>query len=283
MQGLFRSIIFVPGNNPRFLEKSKSLDTDITCLDLEDSVPAPQKTQARSMIRAALESRSEYSSSVFVRTNAPASPHTRTDICQVVRDGIDGIVIPKVNTPDDITILQKALAEAEAEAGLGPVQIMASIESALGVVNTFAIASMPRVSCIIFGVFDLLADMRIEYTKQPPGAAYSRARIPVDARAAGIPAIDAIWQDLGDPSGLASDCREARSLGYSGKSIIHPNQIETVHEIFSPTAPEIEWARRVRDAYLESSRRGRGATVVDGLMIDEVHYKQAVALLELAG
>lgn len=282
MPRLFRSIIFVPGNNPRFLEKAKTLKADIVCLDLEDSVPRPQKQDARLLVCKALESREEYGSSVFVRTNPPASEDIRDDIRQAVQPGIDGLVIPKVNAADEIASLEGLLAESEKKAGIKPVEIMASIESARGVVNTYAIASARRVSCVVFGVFDLLNDMKIEYAKGSPGAAYSRARIPVDARAAGVPAIDAIWQDLRDPDGLVSDCKIARDLGYSGKSIIHPDQIDTVHETFWPTEPEIAWARRVRDAYEESSREGRGATAIDGLMIDEVHYKQATALLELA-
>ena len=283
MTGLFRSLIFVPGNNPRFLEKAKSLAADIVCFDLEDSVPLPEKKNARGLIREALKSRSRYGSSVFVRTNAPGSGLVPDDLEEIVREGIDGIVIPKVDGTEEIGEVEGILAKAEEKAGLGPVRMIPSIESARGVINTHAIAShSKRVCAVVFGVFDLLNDMGIEYTKRPAGAEYSRAKIPVDARAAGVPAIDAIWQDLKDAKGLVEDCKDGRALGYAGKSVIHPDQIGTVHEIFHPNGAEIGWARKVCDAYLKSAGEGRGATEVEGRMVDEVHYKQAKALLDLA-
>ena len=284
MARLFRSLIFVPGNNPRFLEKAKSLEADIVCLDLEDSVPPSEKKAARKLVRAALGSRSQYRASVFVRTNAPASGMIPDDLREIVRKGIDGIVVPKVSRAGDLREVERALGAAEKKAGLGPVQIIPSIESAEGVVNAYEISAHgKRVCAVVFGVFDLLNDLGIEYAKQPQGAAYSRAKIPVDSRAAGVSAIDAIWQDIGDSRGLASDCRIGRGLGYAGKSIIHPDQIRTVHRIFHPNKTEIEWARKVCDAYLKSTEKGRGATAVEGKMIDEVHYKQARALLDLVG
>ena len=128
---------------------------------------------------------------------------------------------------------------------------------------------------------DLLNDLGIEYTKESQGAKYSRAKIPIDAHAAGVAVIDAIWQDLKDPKGLEKDCKIGKSLGYSGKSIIHPDQIPVVHKLFHPNKSEILWAKKVCKVYLESTKKGKGATTVDGKMIDEVHFKQAKVLLEL--
>ena len=123
--------------------------------------------------------------------------------------------------------------------------------------------------------------MGIEYTKNPEGGKYSRAKIPVDAKAAGVAAIDGIWQDLKDLKGLENDCKIGKSLGYSGKSIIHPDHIAVTHKLYHPNKSEIEWAKRVYDVYLKTSKKGKGATTVDGKMIDEVHYKQAKAVLDL--
>jgi len=283
MTRLFRSLIFVPGNNPRFLEKAKSLGADIVCFDLEDSVPPSEKKAARRLVRAALKSRSQYGASVFVRTNAPASGRIPDDLKEVVQRGIDGIVVPKVSNTGELRAIEEALGAAEKKAGLEPIQIIPSIESAEGVASAYEISAFSkRVCAVVFGVFDLLSDLGIEYTKQPIGAEYSRAKIPVDSRAAGVPAIDAIWQDLKDSRGLVKDCKLGKSLGYAGKSVIHPDQIETAHRIFHPNKIEIEWAKKVCDAYLKSAKKGRGATVVEGKMVDEVHYKQARALLELA-
>ena len=177
MTKLFRSLIFVPGNNSRFLEKAKSLTADIVCFDLEDSVPDSEKKTARKLIKAALKSRSDYSSSIFVRTNAPSSGKIPDDLKEVITKGIDGIVIPKVNSVSELKKIEKNLNILEKKQKLKPIQMIPSIESAEGVVNCYDIASFSkRVSAIVFGVFDLLNDLGVEYTKQPEGAKYSREK-----------------------------------------------------------------------------------------------------------
>ena len=282
MTQLFRSLIFVPGNNPRFLEKAKKLQADIVCFDLEDSVPDDEKITARKLIKTALKSRKSYDSSIFVRTNSPLSGKIPSDLKEVVQKGIDGIVIPKVNNIKEMVKIEKILSSLEKTRKLKPIQLIPSIESAEGVVNTYHIASFgKRVSAVVFGVFDLLNDMGVEYSKELEGAKYSRGKISVDAQAAGVAAIDAIWQDLKDSKGLEKDCKIGKSLGYSGKSIIHPDQISIVHKLFYPNKSEILWAEKVSKVYLKSTKKGTGATTIDGKMIDEVHYKQAKALLKL--
>jgi len=282
MTQLFRSLIFVPGNNERFLEKAKQLKADIVCFDLEDSVPDKEKIQARKLIKNALKSRSEFISSIFARTNSPSSGKIPEDLKEIVQKGIDGIVIPKVNNAKELKKIEKILGSLEKKRKLKPIQIIPSIESAEGVVNTFNIASSSkRVCAVVFGVFDLLNDLGIEYTKNSEGAKYSRAKIPVDAKAAGIASIDGIWQDLKDQKGLENDCKAGKTLGYTGKSLIHPDQISITHKIFYPTKLEIKWAEKVCKSYLESIKKGKGATTVEGKMIDEVHFKQAEAILKL--
>ncbi len=282
MTRLFRSLIFVPGNNPRFLEKAKTLHADIVCFDLEDSVPEKEKKKARKLIKDALKNRKQYLPSVYARTNSPISGKISADLLEIAQKGIDGIVIPKVNNIVELKKIEKTLSSLEKKRKLKPIELMPSIESAEGVVNAYNIASYSkRISALVFGVFDFLNDMGIEYTKQPEGGKYARAKISVDAKAAGVLAIDAIWQDLKDEKGLKNDCSIGKSLGYAGKSIIHPDQIKTTHKIFHPNKTEIEWAEKVCKIYLKSFKKGKGATVIDGKMIDEVHYKRAKALLEL--
>jgi len=281
MARLLRSLIFVPGNNSRFLEKAKTLSADIICFDLEDSVPKEEKESARNLIKDALNKRLEYKSEVYVRTNSPDSGMIPQDLSKIVQKGIDGIVIPKVNNTIELKKIIKTLATLEKKHKLKSVEIIPSIESAEGVVNTYAIASSSnRVSALVFGIFDLLNDLGIEYSKQSEGAKYARAKIPLDAKAAGKYVIDAIWQDLNDEPGLEEDCKIGRSLGYVGKSIIHPSQIPIVHKIFYPTQAEIGWAKKVYQAYVESTKKSKGATSVEGKMIDEVHFKRAKALLD---
>ncbi len=245
-------------------------------------MPDSEKKNARNLIKDALKSKNDYSGSVYVRTNSPISGKIPDDLDHIIQKGLDGIVIPKVNNAKELGKISKIIKSLEKKRKLKPVFIIPSIESAEGVVNTYDIASSSkRIPAVVFGVFDLLNDMGIEYTKQSEGAKYSRAKIPVDAKAAGVLAIDAIWQDLKDLDGLRQDCMIGKSLGYSGKSIIHPDQITPAHDLFAPNKSEIEWAKKVCTVYEESTKKGKGATVVDGKMIDEVHYKQAKALLEL--
>jgi len=283
MARLFRSLIFVPGNNPRFLEKAKTLSADIVCFDLEDSVPDSEKKNARNLIKGALKTRSQYTSEIYVRTNSPTSGKIQDDLKEIVQKGIDGIVIPKVNNAIELKKIEKTLALLEKKHKLQPIGLIPSIESAEGVANTHEIASASkRISAIVFGVFDFLNDMGIEYTKQPEGAKFARAKIPIEAKAVGVYALDAIWQDLKDEKGLIEDCKIGKSLGYVGKTIIHPDQILIIHKTFHPNKTELEWAEKVCNTYEKSTKKGKGATTVDGKMIDEVHYKRAKALFDLA-
>lgn len=280
MDTLFRSLIFVPGNNERFLAKAKNLEADIVCLDLEDSVPISEKAKARTLISDALDSEA-YPQTVFVRINGPGSPLLPDDLSAIIPHRPAGIVVPKVDAAKDVEDVMRRMDELEVS---GHTTYLApSIESAAGVVNAHDIASAhPGVCCVVFGIFDLLYDMGIEYDKDLNMALYSRSKIAVDAAAAGVPAIDCIWQDMADTAGFERDCTLGRSLGYAGKSLIHPSQIDMAHKMFAPTQSEIDWARRVCDAYEAATKSGRGAVRLDGKMIDEVHYKQAVAVVRFS-
>ena len=265
MTNLFRSLVFVPGNNPRFLEKAKTISADIVCFDLEDSVPEKEKSKARKLIKTALAQRKHYLPNVYVRTNSPESGKIELDLKEIIQKGVDGVVIPKVNSAKELKKIEKTIISLEKKAKISGTRIIPSIESALGVVNCYEIASYSkRIDAIVFGIFDLLNDMGIEYTKgNPLGAKYSRYKIPVVATAAGVYAIDGIWQDVKDKSGLRKDCKIGRSLGYVGKSVIHPDQVETVHKIFHPNKTEVAWAKLVVKTYNNSTKKGKGATVVD--------------------
>ncbi len=281
---MFRSLIFVPGNSARFVEKAKTLAADIICLDLEDSVPSNEKDVARKTITDALAHRQEYGRPVYVRTNSPESGLVQADLKAAVRRGIDGIVIPKVNDAQEITRIKKQVAALEKQRKTGRIALMPSIETAKGAVNAYSIAGADdRINALVFGVFDFLHDMRLDYDENDPtGYAYARAKIPVDSRAAGVHAIDAIWQKIDDAEGLVRDATVAKRLGYSGKSIIHPGQIEPVHRVFLPSKSDVEWAKKVVQALGESIEMGsgRGAVRLEGRMIDAVHYKQAKAILD---
>jgi citrate lyase subunit beta/citryl-CoA lyase len=284
---MFRSLIFVPGNSMRFVEKAKTLAADIICFDLEDSVPDNEKDAARRIIaETLLARRQEYSGIVYVRTNSPESGLIPDDLKAVLQEGIDGIVVPKVNDVSEMLEIKKHIVMLEKERKTDKIALMPSIETARGVVNAYLIASAEeRIKALVFGVFDFLYDMRLDYDEHDPlGYSYVRAKIPVDARAAGVHAIDAIWQKIDDIDGLIRDATMARRLGYSGKSIIHPSQIEPVHKVFRPSKNEVEWAKKVVQALGQAMKKGtgRGAIRLEGKMIDVVHYKQAKAILDAA-
>jgi citrate lyase subunit beta/citryl-CoA lyase len=285
----FRSLIFVPGINGRFLDKAKKLNADIVCFDLEDSVLPNQKVTARMMVADALKQRTDYNftKNVYVRINSPESGISTEDLNSTIQKGLEGIVVPKVNEENELVRLTEIITQLEEERGIekGNIKLMPSIETAKGVVNAYSIASADsRVNALIFGLYDFLHDMHLDYAEDDgTGYAYARMKIPIDARAAGIVAIDAIWQKVSDISGLRDDATTAKRLGYVGKSIIHPTHIEPVNEIFKPSKIEIGWATKVVNALGPAMERGKGigAVNLEGKMIDAVHYKQAKAILDI--
>ena len=284
---MFRSLIFVPSNSRRFIDKAKTLNADITCFDLEDSVPINEKTVAREIIVQTLKRRTDYKTNVYIRINSFDSGMAFSDLKEIIQNGVDGIVIPKVNDENEVVDIIRFISILEDERGIkkGSIKLIPSIETAKGVVNAYFIAKADqRVNALIFGVFDFLYDMGLDYDENDGiEYLYARGKIPVDAKAAGVAAIDAIWQNVDDTNGLTKDARVAKRLGYSGKSIIHPSQIDPVHKIFIPTKNEIEWAKKVIEALGETMERGsgRGAVKLEGKMIDAVHYKQAKAILNV--
>ena len=285
---MFRSLIFVPSNSEKYINKAKTLNADIVCFDLEDSVPNNQKDLARQLIKSALTARTTYQArNVYARINSFDSGMTSDDLKAVVQKGIDGIILPEVGIDEEVSEVDRILLTLEQEKGFQEksIKIAASIESAKGVVNSYSIAkASDRVNMLVFGIFDFLYDMHLDYEEgnNEFECIYARSKIPVDARAAGVEAIDGIWQKLDDAEGLIKDTIIAKRLGYSGKSLIHPNQIEAVHTIFAPSANEIEWATKVVRALDEAleNGRGKGAIRIEGKMIDAVHYKQAKAILD---
>lgn len=301
---MFRTLLFIPGNNKRFLEKSKFLYPDILCFDLEDSVPISEKTIARDMIIESLSypkkaanpidinnnnnNNANYenkeSPQIFVRINSFESGLYEQDLEYVISERLAGIVIPKVNSASELEKITEIIANLEKKRNIEKtLRLIPSIESSQGVVNSYDIAKFnERVCSLMFGVFDYLYDMKLDYENEGLEYSYARAKIPVDARAAGIPALDSIWQKVDDLDGLQRDAKIAKRLGYAGKSIIHPKHIEPVHNVFVPSQNEIEWAKKVVSRLNQIQEKGdkRGAFKIDGRMIDAVHFKQAKLILD---
>lgn len=302
---MFRTLLFIPGNNKRFLEKSKLLYPDILCFDLEDSVPIAEKSIARDMLIESFSSskrsnnhfdinntnknnttykNKKKSAQLFVRINSFESELYEQDLESVICERLDGIVIPKVNSASELEKITEIIANLEKKRNIEKtIKLIPSIESSQGVVNAYNIAKVnSRICSLVFGVFDYLYDMKLDYENEGLEYSYARAKIPVDARAAGIPALDSIWQNVDDLDGLQRDAKIAKRLGYAGKSIIHPKHIEPVHNVFVPSQNEIEWAKKVvsRLNLIQEQGDKRGAFKIDGRMIDAVHFKQAKLILD---
>lgn len=285
---MFRSLLFIPGNNERFLVKSTSLKPDILCFDLEDSVPANDKQVARKLVAEHLASRQEdKESSIYVRINSVDSGLVEEDLNKIIVNGLDGVVLPKINNSQEVIEIADKIEALVSKRGISSrIRIIPSIETAKGVINANSIAlAHENVVALVFGVFDYLYDMNIDIEYDDSiSYYYARSKIPVDAKAAGIEALDGIWQEVNDIDGLIKDAINARKLGYSGKTLIHPSHINPVHDIFRPTKKQIEWAEKVLAALQDAFEKGntKGAILLDGKMIDAVHYKQAKSVIKAA-
>ena len=285
---MYRSLLFIPGNNERFLVKSTSLKPDILCFDLEDSVPSNDKQVARKLVAEHLTARQEdKESSIYVRINSMDSGLVEEDLDKIIVNGLDGVVLPKISNSQEVIEIADKIEALVSKRGISSrIRIIPSIETAIGVINANSIAlAHENVVALVFGVFDYLYDMNID-VEYDDGISYyyARSKIPVDAKAAGIEALDGIWQEVNDIDGLIKDATNARKLGYSGKTLIHPSHIIPVHDIFRPTKKQIEWAEKVLAALQDAFEKGntKGAILLDGKMIDAVHYKQAKSVIKAA-
>jgi citrate lyase subunit beta/citryl-CoA lyase len=289
MQRPRRSCHAVPGSSERFLAQAPGLDADEVFLDLEDAVAPSEKERARELVIAALREHDFGGKTVVVRVNGTDTPHYYRDLIDVVEqagDRLHAVMLPKVRTPGDVEMTDKLLTQIELarELPVGRIGIEAQIEDAAGLIACEVIAAAsPRMETLIFGPGDYSAAVGIPVTTiggAPEGYPgdhlnYVFSRLVVAARAAGIQVIDGPYAAFDDDDGLRSRARLARALGMDGKWTIHPRQIATVNEVFTPTREEWERASALLTAYREAHDEGRGAAMFDGEMIDEANRKMA--------
>jgi citrate lyase beta subunit len=292
-----RSLLVVPASNLEMAGKALASAADSVLLDLEDAVAPDEKTDARKQVVHALKELDWRNRPTLYRANALDTPYFYRDVIEVVEeagDRLDSVLIPKVQRPEDLHVAAALLSQIELAVGLEPgkVKIEAQIESAEGLVNVDAIArATERLEALHFGPGDFAASLRMpnrsigvmdEWDEVYPGHRfhYAMQRIVAAARAAGLRGVDGPVADYRNEEGLRESCLVARSLGFDGKWCIHPAQIETVNEVFSPTEKEIEWARKVVAAYEEANAAGTGAISVEGQMIDAASIKMAQNTLD---
>ena len=276
---LLRSLMFVPAHRPRMVERALGQGEfapsalDVAILDLEDGVPADEKDHARAAVAAVLALPSlELDPARYVRVNSDVQARDM-DLVAAMRPGLAGIVAPKIDQADEVVKLARELDEREGGAGVtrGSIRIIPSIESARGLLEAHAIATCSdRVVALLFGSEDFARDLSLPIEREGEASEllYARSAVVVAAIAARRHAIDGIWPDVADQRGLRRDALQARRLGFSGKSLIHPGQIETINDVFSPSAEEASHARRVIDAFEGARLKGLGAVALDGKLLD---------------
>jgi len=281
---LWRSLLFTPGNHMRMIAKVGTLAADAVILDLEDSVPMPDKETARLFVRDSLAEVGHRGAAVLVRINASDTGLSEDDLDWVVQPGLNGIVLPKAESADDVVKLAERLESLQRDRRVSePPVIVPLLESAKGVLNAYAIATAsPRVVALAFGGVDFSRDMAIDLTPEGTELLYPRAQIAIAARAAGVLSVDTPCIAVHDHPQLKAETEAVRGLGFRGKLLIHPAQVSIVNEVFSPTAAEVDRARKIVEAFAAAQEQGLGAISLDGKMIDVANFRQAQDLLACA-
>jgi len=283
---MWRSLLFVPANQRRMLDKINSVPADGYIFDLEDTIPVPEKANARAMA-------CEYMAQVaglrtWVRVNSLTSGYLHEDIDEFVgRPGLAGIVVPKQDSPEDVVAVDRMLASVEIRKGLQPgsTPIIVTIESAAGVLSSQKIvAGAKRIESVVYGGGedgDMNVSLGATWTSAGPEMMFGRQFTLVSARAGDIRCpLDGVYSNIRDLEGFKSDTTLSRRLGYRGRCVIHPSQIHSANQIYTPTAAEIEYYTRVVAAYNEALTRGTASTTVDGKLVDVAMAKTAQRLLD---
>ena len=288
---LRRTMLFVPGNDPGKLFNAGIYGADSIVFDLEDAVAVGEKDAARDLVRNALLY-NEYPCEVGVRINHISTPFGHDDIRDIMRARPAFLRVPKSEDPADIVTVDELISRWEREYGheVGSVKMVLTIETALGILNSFQLAKASRrVVAIGLGAEDLAADLETNRTPSGREILFARSQLLLSARAAKVQAIDNVYADVKNEDGFIADTLLGKELGFNGKSVIHPNQVDIVHRIYTPTLAEVEKARRILAAYREALAKKSGVIALDGKMIDgpivaraerTLRYAQAVGLVK---
>jgi citrate lyase subunit beta / citryl-CoA lyase len=277
---LYRTALFVPASKERALEKAVHLKPDVLILDLEDGVAHDDKGMARAQAVALLRSGRLDGQRVVIRVNSPETAEGAADLDALLGFALHGVLLPKVESAALLESFSNALDEASAHRGLA---VWAMIETARAVLEVEAIArlgSTRRLAALVVGGNDLIKDLRCHRDEGRAAVAYALSRVLMAARAYDLTALDSVYNAYQDGEGCAREAQQARLLGYDGKTVIHPRQIDIVHKVFRPSEGEIDFAQKVVAAF--ATRPGGGAIAIDGEMIEPLHLVQARRILALA-
>jgi citrate lyase subunit beta / citryl-CoA lyase len=279
-----RSALYMPGSNPRALEKAKTLAADVLILDLEDSVAPEAKETARAQVARTVRAGGFGEREILIRINALETPWGTDDLLAARTAGADAVLVPKVSVPDDLQVLAQRL---ETLTGSEPIGVWAMMETPRGILQAAAIAAAStdprtRLAGLVMGTNDLSKETR---TRIVPGRAPMRSWLMTcvaAARSYGLEILDGVYNDIGDTEGFERECLEARDLGFDGKTLIHPSQIEPCNRIFSPTPAELDEARKILAAFALPENHGKGVIKVDGRMVERLHAEMARRIVAVA-
>jgi citrate lyase subunit beta/citryl-CoA lyase len=275
-----RSVLYLPGANERAVEKAATLAADALVLDLEDSVAPDAKETARRRVCETVTAAPYGQREVAIRVNGLDTPWHDADVRAAAQAGPDAVVVPKIDSAADVHAVEAALSAAGAP---DRTTIWAMIETPTAVLRAQEIATASdRLSVLVLGTNDLLKEL---YAEAVPGRApllTSLSLCLLAGRAAGKPVLDGVYNDVRDTEGFEAECVQARQLGFDGKTLIHPSQLEPCNRVFSPSDAEIDHARRVVAAFDAAMAEGRGVATVDGRMVENLHVEQARRVLALA-
>ncbi len=280
-----RALLYMPGDDENKIKKATELDVDSIVLDLEDSVSMSCKNKARETVANALTELDFSGSERLVRINPFSSGLAAGDLEMVLPSRPDGILLPKTTTAEDVQKLSKILADFEKDNGLenNAIRILAIIESAIGIININEIAqSGPRLDALVFGGEDLATDINALRTRNGWELFYARGALILHAGAYDLQAIDMVCTDFSDMHALEDEALQSLKMGFSGKQIIHPNQIEPVQRAFTPDDEEISYALKLIEKYEENEKNGQAAFALDGVMVDLPVIIRAQRLLKRA-
>ena len=271
-----RSVLYMPASNPRALEKAKNLRADALIFDLEDAVSLDAKETARLAAVEAAGSGAYGKREILVRINGLDTELWRDDVAAVAASKADGLLVPKVSSPADLPRIEAALTAA----GDDNLPIWAMMETALGILDAGAIAkSSKRLIGFCVGTADLAKDLKCAHSTDRGSMLTALQTVIIVARAQGLIVLDGVHVELNDDEGYLSSCRQGRDMGFDGKTLIHPKQIEGANRFFSPAEEEVEFARRLIAAYEDASAQGAGVTTLDGQLIESLHVTQAKQLI----
>lgn len=281
---VYRSFLFAPGNHPRRVEKALTLDADATILDLEDACPIAEKVATRKVVVAAYQSPRRGLG--YVRVNAVSTEWGYGDLVAVVQKGVDGIILPKLETVDELRAVDWVIGNLERERGLpaGGIDLIPIIETAKGMANLRDIASAgSRIRRISFGAGDFTLDLGINWTRAEGELLPYRTECVLASRVGGLEApLDTVWVDIKDAEGFRASCEHVKGLGFQGKLCIYPDQIPVVNAVFAPTEAEVVWSRKVVAAFAEAEKAGSASIQLEGKFIDYPIVYRAQRIIEMA-